>query len=52
MSAINENYSCKSERKYDGYRNPESDRLFDQQSIEADQDKHKKVVWDIERRLA
>ncbi len=47
-----ENYSCKSESNYDGYCNPEIDRLFDQQSMEADQDKRKKMVWDIERRLA
>jgi peptide/nickel transport system substrate-binding protein len=37
---------------YDGYCNPEIDKLFDAQSMEADQDKRKKMVWDIERRLA
>ena len=28
------------------------DKLFEAQSREADQDKRKKLVWDIERRLA
>jgi len=37
---------------YDGYCNPEIDKLFDAQSMEADQDQRKKMVWDIERRLA
>ena len=50
--AFYENYACGSESNYDGYCNPEIDKLFDAQSMEADQDKRKKMVWDIERRLA
>ncbi|MFI5001149.1 MAG: ABC transporter substrate-binding protein [Reyranellales bacterium] len=50
--AFFENYACGSASNYDGYCNPEIDKLFDQQSMEADQDKRKKMVWDIERRLA
>jgi peptide/nickel transport system substrate-binding protein len=46
-----ENYGCGSERNYTGYCNPELEKLFDQQSIEADQDKRKKVVWEIDRKL-
>ena len=47
-----ENYACGSESNYDGYCNPDMDRLFDQQSMMSDQDQRKKLVWDIERRLA
>ena len=50
--AFYENYACDSESNYDGYCNPEIDKLFDQQSMEADQDKRRKMVWNIERRLA
>jgi peptide/nickel transport system substrate-binding protein len=47
-----ENYACGSENNFDSYCNPEMDKLFEQQSMEVDQDKRKKLVWDIERRLA
>jgi peptide/nickel transport system substrate-binding protein len=50
--AFYENYACGSESNYDGYCNPEIDKLFDQQSMEADQEKRKKMVWNIERHLA
>jgi len=50
--AFYENYACDSESNYDGYCNPEIDKLFDQQSMEADQDKRRNMVWNIERRLA
>jgi len=50
--AFYENYACGSDSNYDGYCKPEIDKLFDQQSMEADQEKRKKMVWDIERRLA
>jgi peptide/nickel transport system substrate-binding protein len=46
------NYGCGGELNYNGYCNPEVDRLIDQQSAEADQEKRKKLVWEIERRLA
>ena len=47
-----ENYVCGAERNYTGYCNPEVDKLVDQQSMETNQDKRKKLVWEIERRLA
>jgi len=50
--AFYENYACGSDSNYDGYCNPEIDKLFQNQSMEADQEKRKKLVWDIERRLA
>jgi peptide/nickel transport system substrate-binding protein len=37
---------------YNGYCNPEVDKLIDRQSIEADQERRKKLVWEIERKLA
>jgi peptide/nickel transport system substrate-binding protein len=48
---IVENYSCKSERNYTQYCNPEVDRLLSAQSRELDREKRKKIVWDIERLL-
>jgi len=47
-----ENYVCGSDRNYTGYCSPEVDRLVDRQSMEPDLEKRKKLVWDIERRLA
>ena len=47
-----ENYVCGAERNYTGYCNPEVDKLVDQQSMEPDQEKRKKLVWEIERKLA
>src|SRR5438132_220499 len=47
-----ENYVCGSERNYTGYCSPEVDKLVDQQSAEADREKRKRLVWEIERRLA
>jgi peptide/nickel transport system substrate-binding protein len=47
-----EGYTCGSESNYDGYCNPEIEKAIDAQSREADQDKRKLMVWDIERRLA
>jgi peptide/nickel transport system substrate-binding protein len=46
-----ENYSCNGIGNYDGFCNPEIDKLIDQQSLEADQEKRKHLVWEIERRL-
>jgi peptide/nickel transport system substrate-binding protein len=46
------NYACGGELNYNGYCNPEVDRLIDQQSIEANQEKRKQLVWEIERKLA
>jgi peptide/nickel transport system substrate-binding protein len=47
-----EGYTCGSESNYDGYCNPEIEKAIDAQSREADQEKRKHMVWDIERRLA
>ena len=46
-----ENFSCKSERNYTGYCNPEIEKLFEVQSRETDMEKRKKIVWDIDRKL-
>ena len=45
-------YACTSEANYTQYCTPEVDRLLDQQSQEADIDKRKTMVWEIERILA
>ena len=47
-----ENYYSTSDRNYTGYKNPEVDKLIDQQSAEADREKRKKLVWEIEKKLA
>jgi peptide/nickel transport system substrate-binding protein len=47
-----ENYTCKSERNYTQYCNPEVDRLIFQQSQEMDGGKRKHLVWEVERKLA
>jgi peptide/nickel transport system substrate-binding protein len=47
-----ENYACGAPRNYSGYCNPELEKLFDRQSAETDQGKRKKLVWEIERKLA
>jgi peptide/nickel transport system substrate-binding protein len=46
-----ENYVCGAERNYTGYCNREVDKLVDQQSAEANIEKRKKLVWEIEKRL-
>ena len=45
-----ENYVCGS-RTYMDYCNPEIDRLIAAQSAEADQEKRKKIIWEIDQRL-
>ena len=47
-----ESYGCGSPRNYTGYCNPELEKLFDRQSMEANEGKRKQLVWEIERRLA
>jgi peptide/nickel transport system substrate-binding protein len=49
--AFYENYKCGSPRNYTNYCNPEVDKLIDRQSAEANVDKRKKMVWEIERKL-
>jgi peptide/nickel transport system substrate-binding protein len=46
-----ENYACGGVGNYDGYCNPEVDKLIEQQSTEPNQDKRHELVWNIERRL-
>jgi peptide/nickel transport system substrate-binding protein len=47
-----ESYGCGSPRNYTGYCNPELEKLFDRQSVEAAADKRKRLVWEVERKLA
>jgi peptide/nickel transport system substrate-binding protein len=47
-----ENYTCKSERNYTQYCNPEVDALIFRQSQEIDLGKRKQLVWAVERKLA
>jgi peptide/nickel transport system substrate-binding protein len=49
--AFYENYACGSERNYTRYCNKDLEKLFDQQSMEPNRDKRKKLVWEIDRRL-
>ena len=45
-------YRCGGELNYNGYCNPELDELIDRQSAEADQTKRKRLIWEIEKKLA
>ena len=47
-----ETYACGAERNYSGYCEPETDKLIDAQSMEANAEKRRKLVWEIERKLA
>jgi peptide/nickel transport system substrate-binding protein len=51
-SMLKENYACGSQNNFAKYCNPEVEELLDRQSQEADADKRKALVWEIERRLA
>ena len=46
-----ENFGCGAERNYTGYCNRELEQDFDQQSMEADPEKRKRLVWAIDRKL-
>jgi peptide/nickel transport system substrate-binding protein len=46
-----QNYVSGSKRNYPGYNDPEFDQLVDQQSIESDPEKRKKLVWEADYRL-
>ena len=46
-----ENYACGSDRNYSGYCNPELDKKFEEQSMLSDQEKRRKLVWEIDRKL-
>jgi peptide/nickel transport system substrate-binding protein len=45
-------YGCGSNVNWDGYCNPEMDKLIEQQSREADPGRRKRLLWTIERKLA
>jgi peptide/nickel transport system substrate-binding protein len=47
-----EKYACGAAHNYSGYCNPELDKLIDAQSMEADPERRKQLVWGIERKLA
>ena len=47
-----ETYICGADRNYTGYCDAETDRLIDRQSMEANPDKRRQLVWEVERRLA
>jgi len=47
-----ENYVCGTQRNYTGYCNPEVDKMVDSQSIQSNVEKRKRIVWDIEKKLA
>src|SRR4051812_9916494 len=46
-----ETYSCGSERNYTNYCNPETEKMFDQQSRMSDIEARKKLVWEIDKKL-
>jgi peptide/nickel transport system substrate-binding protein len=45
-------YGCGAELNYNNFCSPEVDKLIDLQSIEADQQRRKRLVWQIEQKLA
>jgi peptide/nickel transport system substrate-binding protein len=45
-------YSCGGTLNWDGYCNPEVDRLIEQLSMEANQTRRREMAWTIERKLA
>ncbi len=49
--AFYENFSCRSERNYSRYCNPEIERLFETQSSELDTDKRREMAWEIDLKL-
>jgi peptide/nickel transport system substrate-binding protein len=46
-----ENYSCTSNRNFTKYCDPEVEKLLERQSAETDQEKRKRLVWEMDRRL-
>src|SRR3954447_14510416 len=46
-----EHYACGSQRNYTNYYNPELEKQFDQQSMEADPEKRAKLVWEVDKKL-
>jgi peptide/nickel transport system substrate-binding protein len=48
---FNQNFVCSSARNYMGYCDKEFDKMVEQQSVEADQAKRKKLAWEADRKL-
>ena len=46
-----ENYACNSERNYTHYCNKELEKQFDQESMETDREKRKRLTWEIDKQL-
>jgi peptide/nickel transport system substrate-binding protein len=46
-----ENYGCGSERNYTNYCNRDLQKLFDQQSMEPNREKRRRLVWEIDRKI-
>ena len=46
-----ENYGCGSERNYTGYCNAELEKLFVEESMMADQERRRRLVWEIDKKL-
>jgi peptide/nickel transport system substrate-binding protein len=46
-----ENYACGSERNYSGYCDRDIEQLLDRQSREPDQEKRRRLVWEIDKKL-
>lgn len=46
-----ENYGCGSQRNYTHYCNKDLQKMFDEQSMEADVEKRKKLVWQIDKKI-
>jgi peptide/nickel transport system substrate-binding protein len=45
-------YGCGSSLNWDGYCNPEVDKMIERQSMEGDATRRKQILWAIERKLA
>jgi peptide/nickel transport system substrate-binding protein len=46
-----ESYACDSDRNFTGYCNRQLEEQFHRQSAETDQEKRKRLIWDIDERL-
>ena len=44
-------YSCDAQLNYTGYCNRELEKRFERQSMEADQEKRRQLVWEIDKKL-
>jgi peptide/nickel transport system substrate-binding protein len=47
-----ESYVCKSPRNYTGYCDKDMEALVDKQSMEADPERRKQIVWELEKKIA